>query len=282
MAKSAASDPAAILAGLRKALAGPLPLTGEGEAALFSPRGGKALANAAIEQGLLVSSKVKEKIAGKTKTIERGELTQSGRRYVLDADNPKAVLEALLPAVRELAAPQPPVEKEKLTPEHQRTLEKSFAALRDTLTRSFDRLEQQLEKVLADAAPASRPTDPAALFEALQTALRRVEAPPQVAALPNTVSAKRPLEEDIVSFVNAWVEDKTVGCQFDVLWDHLQARLTDLTIGAFQDALRNLHRAGRIRLSGWPRMLDDLPQPNLALFISSKVMYYAQRGHPDS
>ena len=52
---------------------------------------------------------------------------------------------------------------------------------------------------------------------------------------------------------------KTVGCQFDDLWNHLQKRHPDLTIGAFQDALRKLHNAGRIR--GW-RLGTDARRPS--------------------
>jgi hypothetical protein len=50
-----------------------------------------------------------------------------------------------------------------------------------------------------------------------------------------------------------------------------------LTIGAFHDALRRLADGGRLRLSGWPKILDDVPDPQLALFVSSKVTYSA---HP--
>jgi non-ribosomal peptide synthetase component F len=128
------------------------------------------------------------------------------------------------------------------------------------------------------------------LLGALHQALDRVKTPefPSVTSTPPTPTPASPpaavstatLEDAIAEFVAAWAREKTVGCQFDVLWNHLKERHPQLTIGAFQDALRALHNASRIRLSGWPRMLDDMPQPNLALFISSKVMYYAQPAQP--
>lgn len=86
------------------------------------------------------------------------------------------------------------------------------------------------------------------------------------------------IEEAIVAFVNRWAEKKTVGCQFNVMWEEMKKTHPQMTIGTFQDALRKLSEAGRVRLGGWPRMLDDMPQPQLAFFVSSKVMYYAHPG----
>jgi len=63
-------------------------------------------------------------------------------------------------------------------------------------------------------------------------------------------------------------------------WNYLKEWHPQLTPGAFQDALRKLYDAGRLRLGGWPRMLDDIPQPQLAFFVSSTVMYYAHPAHP--
>src|SRR5205823_3890699 len=95
----------ALLAGLRKALAGPRPLQGDGDEPLF-PKGaaGKNLAQAAIQQELLTTRKTTIKVDGKTRKVEQGELTEKGRQLVLHADDPKPVLEALLPAAQALAA----------------------------------------------------------------------------------------------------------------------------------------------------------------------------------
>src|SRR6266511_1346651 len=102
------SDPQpnpALLPALRKALAGPRTLLGDGDEPLF-PKGaaGKRLAHAAIQQELLVSRKTTIKVDGKNKRVEQGELTEKGRQFVLHADDPKPVLEALLPAAQALAA----------------------------------------------------------------------------------------------------------------------------------------------------------------------------------
>jgi hypothetical protein len=76
--------------------------------------------------------------------------------------------------------------------------------------------------------------------------------------------------------VDQSARERTVGCDFSELYDALDRSHPTLTIGVFHDTLRALDDANRIRLSGWSRMLDDMPRPELALFVSHKVMYYAQ------
>ena len=49
----------------------------------------------------------------------------------------------------------------------------------------------------------------------------------------------------------------------------------EMTAGTFHDALRRLDRDGRIKLGGWPKSINDLPEPELALFVRHKVVYYA-------
>jgi hypothetical protein len=286
MDQSATSDKA-ILDGLRKAvqaLPAPLPLSGAG--GVF-PGGvkGKSLATRAIDQGYLTSKKEKVKAGNRSKTVEYALVTEKGVRHVVDADDPKTALEALLPAVQSLGkqpdAPNPQAFRAELA----HATETCVNAIKE----SFARLEGQVLKALpASSAPA---VGAGAILHALQSALQRVAAPviPAAAATPpaadpaakHSVAPARGLEEAIVAFVDGWAKEKTVGCQFDVLWNYLQKQHPNLSIGAFQDALRTLHRAGRIGLSGWPRMHDDMPRPELALFISSKVMYYAHPARPN-
>src|SRR4051794_36260784 len=102
---SAGPDTAAILEGLRKALSGPRPLLGKDEALFPSGAKGKAVAQAAVDQGFLIGrTEIVQPATKKEKAKEvvLGELTAKGRAHVLEADSPKAVLEALLPAVRAL------------------------------------------------------------------------------------------------------------------------------------------------------------------------------------
>jgi hypothetical protein len=114
---------------------------------------------------------------------------------VLNADSPKAILEALLPAVSALAAsrpPQPPAdsvrpELERATQAWVKALDDGFAKLRKSLETAFAKLEQAVLKAVP--APASGPAvDPGPVLAGLQAALARVSlhpaAPPQGLTAP--------------------------------------------------------------------------------------------------
>ncbi len=314
MAKAASPDDA-ILGGLRKAmeaLPDPLKLTGPG--GVF-PGGakGQELADAAIVQGLL--TKETRRGSGRSaRAVEYALLTEQGIRRVIEATSPKAALESLLPAVQALGkesqSTSPNVDAfrdglakaaatcvnavqdafAKLQEQMAKALAQSMAKLEEqvkkTLPQPFAKLESEVLKALPP--PPAPAADPRPVLSAIQHALEKLQAqaiptvrPPVEPKPAPPVVAKPDLDGEIVAFVTAWAKEKTVGCQFDVLWDHLKQRHPELTPGTFQDALRKLHDAGRIRLSGWPRMLDDIPKTQLALFISSKVMYYANPAHPN-
>lgn len=279
MAKSAAPpDAAAILSGLRKALVGARRLTGDGEESLFPKgAGGKKLAQAAIDQGLLLVRM--EKAGGKGKPVEFGELTVTGRKHVLTSDDPKPILEALLPSVKALFRPAIPAENpiafrqevEKAKADCVKAIEDAITKQQEAVTKALGQLEQSLTSSLAAQTPPPA-VDPGPALAALEAALARVTAP---ATAPATDRSPSALEDPIVAFLEKWAR----GCQFDVLWNYLKEQHLLITIGAFQDTLRALADAGRIRLSGWPRMIDDIPHPELALYVSSKVMYYAHPAH---
>jgi len=237
----------------------------------------KALADRAIEEGLITAKEEVDKSKKKPKKVVYALITERGIQRVMDADSPKAALEALLPAVQALGKPSDQPEPEAFRIALASATETCVAAIRQ----AFSQLEGEVLKALGPAPTFA--VDARPLLNSLQRALEcvRVSAPPTgpsaAAPRPDQAAASASaLEEAIVTFVRGWAKAKAVGCTFDILWDHLRGQNSELTIGAFQDALRKLHQAGRIRLSGWPRMLDDLPQPHLALFVSSKVMYYAQ------
>ena len=47
------------------------------------------------------------------------------------------------------------------------------------------------------------------------------------------------------------------------------------TLGGFHDALRRLHRSGRVYLHPWTGPLYSLPDPSYALLVGHEVAYYA-------
>src|SRR4051794_36975204 len=132
---------AALLPKLRKALAGPRTLLGDGDEPLF-PRGaaGKKLAQAAIQQELLTTRKVTIQADGKKKKVEQGELTEKGRQFVLHADDPKPVLEALLPAAQVLAA----IRTGANTEPFRHAMEQATAQWGQTIRDAIDTLKQSI------------------------------------------------------------------------------------------------------------------------------------------
>jgi hypothetical protein len=136
---------------------------------------------------------------------------------------------------------------------------------------AFAKLQQSVVMAVA-SPPTDKLVDPTPVLDALRQTLAglTVKGEPQVNAS---------LETTIAGVVQDWAREKAAGCPFDVLMDQVKARQPGVTLGEFHDTLRGLHDAHRIRLSGWARSLDEMPDPELALFISHKVMYYANPAH---
>lgn len=63
-------------------------------------------------------------------------------------------------------------------------------------------------------------------------------------------------------------------CSLPDLYKTLRDRYPSLSIGAFHDALRNLKKEGKLVLTNWALPLMEMPDSDLALVISHKVIYY--------
>lgn len=187
-----APDPA-LLAGLRKALASsePRPLKGPGDAPLF-PGGaaGGRLATAAVGQGLLTTEKVA--LPGKRTKVEVGTLTDKGRAFIAEADSPKAVLEALLPAVQALArdrdGPDPAL--------FRAVVEKAAADCIAAVRAAFDEMGRAVVAAVASARPGPS-ADAAGVLGVLSAVLGRLgqeakPAPAPAPAPPPTETAATP------------------------------------------------------------------------------------------
>jgi hypothetical protein len=176
-----------VLDGLRKALVGPKPLLGKDDCLFPNTAKGKPLAQAAVDEGYLAIRTETVPPSGrqkKGKEIVVAELTEKGRRHVLDADSPKAVLQALLQAVHSLAEPPRPnqatdnlrPELEKATQVCLKAIDGAFAKLQKTVEGAFAKLQEAVIKALPSPAP-THSIDPGPILAALQAALARVEVP---------------------------------------------------------------------------------------------------------
>jgi len=277
LAKKITTPEDAVLAGLAKAfqaLPDTLPLVGTGS--LFGKAGADA-ADRAVAAGYLDRREGAVGTGKKRKTVTKGVLTEIGLQKVLDRDSPKAQLEALAPVIERLG--QAPLAPD--TGAIRAELGKATAACVRAVEEAVARMQQAVLDALP-RTPAGVPVAP--VLSAVRAAADRVKAPPRppapatVAATPNgDVWSSSGLDGEIKSFVRATAARTTVGCAFDALMGHLRAAHPKLSVGAFHDALRRLYDAHAIRLGGWPKSIQELPEPDLALFVSHKVMYYA---HP--
>lgn len=279
--ETAANHPPELIAGLKLAAGQAMPLlakTGKKPVPGLFPgtAKGKPFATLAIDLGLIRLEK--RPIPKSKKTLDIGVITEAGLTLLANLESPRAALEALLPAVESLGTPAVAPSLDSIQAE----IQKAITTLNSSLTSHFYNLQKSLETSLqpqADKGP-----DAGVVLTALQHAVERVKTPvhqvavpaqPAVVASPASAVDTGILEKEMAEFVRMHVAETTVGCQLDVVMKHVRQLLPDVTIGEFHDALRKLHDASTIRLGGWPKTIYELPEPELALFVSSKVMYYA-------
>jgi hypothetical protein len=81
-----------------------------------------------------------------------------------------------------------------------------------------------------------------------------------------------PLNEAILAELTRW---QHAGASEDCPLPHLHRQVAPPSIGAFHDALRQLHDQNRIYLHPWTGPLYDIPEPPYALLIGHEIAYYA-------
>ncbi|VTT98994.1 unnamed protein product [Gemmataceae bacterium] len=278
-----ATDP--VVAGLRAAvhaLPNLLPLVGSKGKALFTKAEASA-AEQAVAAGYLTKREVSPPpVKGKKKPgVVYGLLTEAGARKVAlggGDDGVRAILNDLRDGVTRLGS-SPRTGGDGVAAAIDRAAETCAAALKAAVS---DLRAEVLAAVTAGTGANS--ADPGPVLAALRSALDRVGAEPTVIKVPVVSDAPTGprdaglanLPDDALAFVAAVARERSVGCDVAELYDHLRTRHPGLSIGAFHDALRQLDAAGRVRLRDWPRMLDEMPRPELALFINHTVMYHVQ------
>ena len=76
----------------------------------------------------------------------------------------------------------------------------------------------------------------------------------------------------ILARLTDWADTAGEDCPLPVLYRDLPGRTS---VGAFHDAIRELHANGSIYLHPWTGPLYALPEPTLALLVGHEVAYYA-------
>jgi hypothetical protein len=103
----------------------------------------------------------------------------------------------------------------------------------------------------------------------LQTVLSAMQ--PKLTVSRVTVTASDPSDE-ILAMLDAWSSSASEDCSLPELHRRLSSKPS---LGSFHDALRKLHRTGRIELHPWTGPLYTLPDPACALLVGHEVAYYA-------
>jgi hypothetical protein len=250
---------------------------------------GKELAEEALRRGYVaaVDGAAAPPGKGKAKPKSLYRVSEAGQRFVLEADSPKAVLESLLPVLRDLAGRVPNATADgqrqswtQAAAQVQQTLEEQFRLLRQTVQEA---LEQARDVVAGQFQSLGRLSQ---LMDLVQGAVERAgRETPAPAVSPPAPSSGAPPNASWTGEVVPFIRERrahggTDECPLHEIFNYLKQRQPGLTVGNFQDGMRQLHNAQQIRLSGWNRPLEDIPEPNLALFVAHKVMYYARIPQP--
>lgn len=265
-----------LAAALRPVLvSGPLPLQKSGQKPGIFPAGaaGKRLGPEALTRGLIQECVFPHPTKkGRAKPVAHYRITAQGQRFVLEHDNPKKVIEELAAAVRQMSGQQDNLQESSLLDEFRELLAEHLQQIQG-------KVQQVVQDVQARASIAERIEQAVQLAEqAAERARQQVVAvPPPPASEPATPAAANKWIEKVEPYLRGRRERSVAGdCPLGELYRFLHQEHPELTIGHYHDALRQLHEAGRIRLSGWSGPLENLPEPNLAMFIAHKVMYYAR------
>lgn len=130
----------------------------------------------------------------------------------------------------------------------------------EDLVRVFEERREQVDELLAQAKSM------AASLNGLQSTL--------AAVLPKVASARLPFDPcaEVLEALAVWSSGVGEDCPLPELHSRLASRPT---LGTFHDALRTLHRSGRIYLHPWTGPLYSLPEPGFALLVGHEVAYYA-------
>ena len=279
MAASTGPDPILLLDGLRAALPGSKALiASKGLEGLFPANAkGKQAAQAAVDQGFLTTRTEKISIGGKgkPKDVVMGGLTDNGRRHVLDVDSPKAILEALLPAVQALGTGKAPQQNEgpfraelgKATQSCVKAIEDAFAKLQKSVETALAKLEQAVVKALP--APAGPAPNPAPVLAALQAALARVSASPTTG--PNEALRRviRTSYDELCHLVE--FRDKLV--EIPRLYHETSRRMPGLTLAAFHQELEALSKDNKLELHKLNEV-QTAKERHLAIEKNDRLFYY--------
>jgi hypothetical protein len=204
-------------------------------------------------------------VKGKAKSKPKyARITAEGRTWVLGEASPREVLHGLAAALNKQ---REAFGQDEFDLAH---LQRRLAELQ----RSHEELQRSVGEVAARRREEVSQLQ-ASLEFASSTVARAVAEVAELVGKPGPAASGKDLGVETETYVREWRNQRGAGCPLPELFKHLKERSPALTIGEFHDLLRSLYDHRRIRLTGWHDSPDRMPEPNLALFVSSKVIYYA-------
>jgi DNA-binding PadR family transcriptional regulator len=236
-----------ILDALARAAAEPAGLSlyaQKSEPGLFpSTAAAKVAADRARSDGLL---QVVESEANGRKAREVGILTEKGRQYLARQASPRQVLEDF---VRVL--------------EDRRTEVAELSATVSRMAAGLEAIRNTVEQVIP------RLTDH---HTSNWTAMNAIFIPPR----PPAPSASDALIADVKARLAEWhaASGASQDCPLPELYRKLESK-SQVSVGLFHDALRQLHDDHQVYLHPWTGPLYALPEPAFALLVGHEVAYYA-------
>jgi hypothetical protein len=249
----------------------PMPQTGK-QGIFPTTKPGKTLLQQALALGYVEEceapppppSKGKKAPARSRKTVPHARVTAKGREWALQKTSPKNALELLVSTLQGVASSGGGVSQEAMS-----ELQAQLGDIQASLSRVSQLTQEAVTRHRQETNRLSE-TVREAMSVARRLTVDMPPPPPTMAQATTTVQ----IDPEILAFVRTWQQQRGAGCPLPDLYAHLKSRFPELTIGKFHDRLRALHDKHEVRLSGMSGSLDTLREPETALLVSSKVMYY--------
>lgn len=140
----------------------------------------------------------------------------------------------------------------------------------EDFVRALESRESQLRQLLDSVRQTQAELE--GLRTNAETVLRELKSPTS----PNRNGSAASPQADWTTTALTFLKERRTSedCPLPLLYQHLLASASDLSIGRFHDGLRKLHDEERIYLHPWTGPLYALPEPPYALLVGHEVAYY--------
>jgi hypothetical protein len=275
-----------LLEPLRRALAcGPMPLYASAKnPGLFAGKS-KKTAEQALSEGFIELAASPDSSSGKRgAAAPNARLTDKGRRYVLEADSPKRILEELVRAVKEQgarpaeSASNPAAALGREIAKLRESVNTQLAKIQQDFHTRLERLQQELQRQTGPASGDGSGGGSDRLHRALQTVealAGRLEAAPTAPPVSTNDRGATGWSEEIVRLVREQ-KQRNAHQQLTLpqIYERLKSTRPGLTLGQFHDGLRSLQDQKRLRLWPYTQGVNNVPDRRNALYLDQELKFY--------